>query len=1109
MEITTSPDITNLDVSVQFDISNATPAVNVTNESTGTRLANCTWWFVILSPSQTFIHQGSATIPDITGNWSSHIFTDAWPRPFNQIEWSGAPYSCQVYVKDSNGTIYTNAPQTASICRPAGNTQNSKNTYGLASSVVAVKCQEARIFFQDTTYHSYKGLDGTYNGSTLRVIYPIDETATIPTPFEISNYSTVLVPISYSSNNYQFFQQDFYNYDLGANTSVKIRYQVIQTFAVWCNVDLEPLVCEFNTLINDIQTGNCANVQEATNKLTLIAPKMTLVFMGIMQPLTGIDVPALIEEIKAIGGFSCECCSAATGIIPTTASVIDGYTFSVVKACGDISGTVTTTGTNIQFNLSDVSYIVNVCNESPSETTAFSFVPSQTGCQKTYCLKIDGNQLATDILNIISNDSSLINFLNSLVNTGTGNFNLLVDGKCIFQTTSSCDYLFSLLNVPATTTFALLTSIRIDSITHTLNFAFNGTNLPELQSYLNGLGYGTFVVANLGAGQVSITSTNNPNNIVALNYSIANVNYVATMTKSCTGYIPISANVAVQNIINYLCGLTDAEVETASDYVICYVDPVDKTNKQVTVSAGAAVSDFTIELLARNCDTISYIMSLNAITCDSMKGIFPQSAQVMQTNDYVLGTKNGACARILPEELATVIFNLALSNPTVLVSFCAVVTACAGGTPCTPFNFFYLTVPYSSPTDDTMDIIVNFQNPSAVSFTIRYARIDNTNTPTYITIPGVITSPYLIDNVADGQYSVGITPIYADGRTCPEMFQTTTACTGINSFSAVLGGSPISEFVISYSAIVTMPKLRVNIAYPNGGSSSAIYTNTGTDIHITFPTAVYGNFSITLTPVCNENTGFFGAPTAPIILNVTNPNPITTPLQVSLTRSGTGATGALFASVLGGVSPFNYTYTFSAITGGTCPESTIDNPTGSVPNSGGEAFISTTYSNQFFAGATYSFRVTVSDGFSTVVSNTVVAPTCLIPETPIMLKDGVQIKLSDLKVGDKLFGDDDNEVLTWEEFEVDQLYVINSGLAGGGLETSEGHVNICSGELVQSADLFAGIHTLTGKDGNDIVIHSLEIRKGRGKYKVINISTTNKTYIANGLLTHNKSACPS
>lgn len=870
MTISNSPDITNLSVKVLWDLSGSSPIITLTNQSTGTGLGNCTWAFIATSPSGTYIHNGSIDSPDITGNWSSHNVLDSWPRPFNSIEFSGAPYVFIVTVKDSNGSIYTTGEQTAFICRPAGNTSLSKNFYGVASSNVSVKCNEARIFFQDTTYHSYKGSDGVAVASILRVIYPIDETATIPEPFAIASYSTALVPISYSSNNYQFFQQTIYDYDLGNNSFVRIKYQTIQTFAVWCNIDLEPLVCEYNNLIDSIQNGSCSDVNEANKKLSLISPKMTLVFIGIMQPLTGIDVPSLVEDIKNIGGFTCDCCNAATGILPTSSSIIDGYNFIVNKVCGDISGTVAVSGTNITFNLSDVSYVVSVANESPSQTTAFQVIPSITGCQKTYSIKIDGYQLATDILNIIKNDSTgvLVNLFNSIVNSsGSGNSMLIVDGKCVLSTTSLCDYTFLLSNIPVSgTSFAFLTSIAENATF----FAFNQGNISALQAYINSLGFGTFAVSNPSSGNVLITSSNY-NNLLGISYTVGAFTYSATMTKTCAGYVPKTANEVIQAIINYLCDISDAEIETSKDYVICYLDPTTKTQKTVTISSGAALTDFIIELLARGCDTINYILGLNAVTCQSLVSLFQPTVNIVEPTDIILGTKGGACAPIYPVELGTAILRLGVSDSNFMNALCTAISLCGAGLPCEPFTYFYLTVPYSSPTDDTMSIVVNFAHPSAILYTIRYARIDNTNTPIYTTISSVTTSPRVITGLADGQYIVGLTPIYSDGRNCTEVTQTTPICSGITSFSAVTGGSPTNEFIISYFAAATVPKVMVNIAYPNGGSSSTVYTNTGTNIIIPFPTSVYGDFSITMSPVCNQNTGFFGVATAPVILTVNSP----------------------------------------------------------------------------------------------------------------------------------------------------------------------------------------------------------------------------------------------
>lgn len=886
MNITTSPDITNLEVSVTWDISNSTPQILLTNLSTGSGLANCSWAFVATSPTGTFIHDGNISSPDIVGNWATYTLNDAWPRPFNSIEWSGAPYSFYVICKDSQGNIFTAPTQTAIICRPNGNTQSSKNTYGIASANVTVMCQQARVYFEDTTNSSYKGDSGTQVGSVLKVVYPIDETGNIPPSFSMADFVTTLVPISYSSDNYQFWQYSIYDYLLSVDTYVRIRYQLVQTFSVWCNIDLQPLLCEFNALIDSVQNGTCAEVNDAQQKINLISPKLTMAMMGIMQPLLGINVSDVVEQIQKIGEFDCDCCSAPSGIIPQTSSIVDGYNFSINSVCGDIAGTVTTNGYNIAFNLQDISYIVTIASNSPSGTDAFKIETITNGCQKTYALNIDGSQLAEDILNIIKSDSALVNLFNSIVNVNVGNFSLLVDGKCIFSNTDSCDYEFDLSNIPLSTTYAILTSIKVGSISHTLNSAFNETNLSSLQSYLNSLGYGTFSVGSSSpsTGDVQITSTSNTNDLQSMTYSVAGINYIANFSRTCTGYTQVSANQVVQSLIDYLCGITDAEIVTSENYEICYNDPNTGAATTVTINSGTALTTFISTLLARGCDTVNWITKIGANTCSSIQSLFPvNTTSSVTASDYFLQTKGSGqyCSRGYVVDTITQVLKLGIFNNDFMTAFCAAVVACQGGSPCAPFNTFYLDTPYSSPTDDTMDIVVYFDLPAAASFTLRYARIDNTNNPSYITVPNILSSPYTISGLNKGQYFVGLTPVYADGRKCSESTLNTDACTGINAFNAVLGGSPIDEFDITYNCSASVPDVRVNISYPNGGSWSQIYSNTGTPITVPLPTGVFGSFSLTMQPVCNVDTGWYGAPTSPVVLTVTDPSVTTTNYTLS------------------------------------------------------------------------------------------------------------------------------------------------------------------------------------------------------------------------------------
>lgn len=691
MVINGSPDINVLDAQVTWDISGVNPVISLVNLSMGPGLSNVIWWILAASPSGTQIHDGSENQPDITGDWTDEILTDPWPRPFGQIEWSGAPYSLQLFAKDSAGNIYS-ITKTIELCRPTGNVSTSKNFYAKASTYVLVKCEEAGIFFQNQTNTSYKGQQGIFITSTLRVIFPIDPTLTIPAPFQISNFNTALVPISYSSENYQFVAQQVYEYDMGDYVLARIKYQQIERFSVLCNIDLCPLACEIAKLVNDVETGNCADASEANRKLGIINSKFALVVMGKLEPLCGIDIVKLIDEIQQIGDFDCDCCNANTGIIPVTSSVIGGYNFSINPVCGDIAGNVSTVGNNITFNLQDKKYVFAIYPGSPQETTAFSVVPNLTGCTKTYYLNIDVQQLAEDILNTIKSNAALVNLFNSIVQAGGGSSQLIVDGQCIFSSTSTCDYTFGLSSIPASVTFALLTGIKIGSNNISLNFSFNQTNLPALQTYLNSIGYGSFTVVNNGSGNITITSSANPNDIQSLTYRISSTNFIAVQTRDCTGYIPITANEAVQAIINYVCNLNDAQVVTSVDYVITYLDNTG-AKQTVTVAAGSTLAELITELLAKQSETIDNIDGVAAVTCTSLKNIFATNNLAITANDFVFLTKGGGvCSKGNFLDLFNYMLQVGVSNATTKNLFCQFVTQCAQGLTCAPYNYFNVFV---------------------------------------------------------------------------------------------------------------------------------------------------------------------------------------------------------------------------------------------------------------------------------------------------------------------------------------------------------------------------------------------------------------------------------
>src|SRR6185369_16153432 len=102
MNISGSPDISVLQVQVTFDISGLNPVVSLVNLSAGNNLAAVSWAFVVQTPAGSYINNGDINDPDIVGEWSEYVITNPWPRPFGQIEWSGAPYQFTAFAKDSN-----------------------------------------------------------------------------------------------------------------------------------------------------------------------------------------------------------------------------------------------------------------------------------------------------------------------------------------------------------------------------------------------------------------------------------------------------------------------------------------------------------------------------------------------------------------------------------------------------------------------------------------------------------------------------------------------------------------------------------------------------------------------------------------------------------------------------------------------------------------------------------------------------------------------------------------------------------------------------------------------------------------------------------------------
>lgn len=212
-------------------------------------------------------------------------------------------------------------------------------------------------------------------------------------------------------------------------------------------------------------------------------------------------------------------------------------------------------------------------------------------------------------------------------------------------------------------------------------------------------------------------------------------------------------------------------------------------------------------------------------------------------------------------------------------------------------------------------VIPAFTETLAASNTAQYARIDNTSTPVFTTVPGITALPFDLtpDGVPDGQYQVTLMPNYPNGASCPAFTYTTPPCPQMTAVSAVQTGNNI---VVNYTAPTTGPagqsiaNVSLTITGPNGSVYNVTVTNgtNGGQIVYPIPTGVYGNYTVSMQTVCDATSGFFGAFSPPVTVSVAAPVTAPTLSGTMTVICGTGSCNGQQAAGL----QFNLTAPLSA-----------------------------------------------------------------------------------------------------------------------------------------------------------------------------------------------------
>lgn len=186
----------------------------------------------------------------------------------------------------------------------------------------------------------------------------------------------------------------------------------------------------------------------------------------------------------------------------------------------------------------------------------------------------------------------------------------------------------------------------------------------------------------------------------------------------------------------------------------------------------------------------------------------------------------------------------------------------------------------------SINLTIRWAHPNATSALVRYARVDNNSNPVYTLVtPNPVVSPNVASisiatNVPNGQYEIQATPIYPDNRVCAATVQYTPACDGLVSINAYISATNV---VVEWQAPTYVPKARISVGFPNGGTSTNNYVNTGGIVTTLIPIPPGNNGLITVRgqSVCDEGSGFYSAPSSTISLtNNGGINPIPSQFKI-------------------------------------------------------------------------------------------------------------------------------------------------------------------------------------------------------------------------------------
>lgn len=554
-------------------------------------------------------------------------------------------------IQDNTGT-YQTTPVYAKLCEPI-NFNESGYVPGMFQ--IIANCPDNILTIKELTVFTYNNTLPDSKTKSGNLYYP---TGTIsPIAFTNTPFSNNII----YTGQYRINNDTTAIYTIVDGIFVQIVYRTSNQFDVTCANFIGDLMC----CVLDLQykaIKNCNNAigKTANQQLAEIAIPFMI---GLGMEINGQNASEQAKLIRKT--LNCNCGVGSIGqneMTPLNPSV----TNIVLNGVGGTSiAGPTVVGSTKTFNIQSNIYQVTKGNTGD---LAFTIdIDTATANTVKYKITFNYNIQAGYILTAIGNNPTLITQLNSLINFTNFNIDLTsLNGECVINL-SSLNYFLSYKVASGADGFK---NITINGTTYTPPSPIAVNSVGAIETYLNGLGLGTFEVnfSNSTTGAYfNILTTNNVNTVTGIVLTIGGGDVGVAFQKTNKSLIAV-----LQAIIDYLCGLTALQMALGNTLALCSID-YNGVVVQTSYDPDVKQSVYNAGIAATICNLANRIATLTTVTCTTLNSIFADNinASFAGALARVFGKNaDGTCVGYTVDQFALGIFQAANIYPSVKAAFC-------------------------------------------------------------------------------------------------------------------------------------------------------------------------------------------------------------------------------------------------------------------------------------------------------------------------------------------------------------------------------------------------------------------------------------------------------